>query len=235
MIQCSVCGAKNRDLATVCSACKSFLQARPEALDLFSTMWGLMESPRRAMKRIVLSRRKNYAFFLAGLLGIFIVVTALWLAKLARLFESATSMVLTAVVGGALGGVVLLLLMGLILTLTSLLFGGRPSVRNLFAVLAYSGFPCVFVLFLVFPVQFAVFGQYLFDRNPSPMVLNPVVHIVLLGFYGLACLWWLVMAVIGNAIAGSISTVRSAIAVLVAAGLFTGAVAILLAARPFGP
>jgi hypothetical protein len=235
MIQCSVCGAKNRDLATVCSACKSFLQARPEALDLFSTMWGLMESPRRAMKKIVLSRRKNYALFLAGLLGIFIVVTALWLANLARFFQSATSTVLAAVVGGALGGVVLLLLLALILALTSLLFGGRPSVRNLFAVLAFSGFPCVFVLFFVFPVQFAIFGQYLFYRNPSPMVLNPLVYIAILVFYGLACLWWLVMTVLGNSIAGSISIVRSAFAVIVAAGLCTGAVALVLAAEPFGP
>ena len=88
MIRCSVCGHENDDLSVVCVACKSFLQAKVDTLDLFQTAWILIVSPRRAFKRIVISRHKNYGVLLTSLLGIAIAFTVFWFKNLGGHFSS---------------------------------------------------------------------------------------------------------------------------------------------------
>ncbi len=70
MIPCTVCGEANDDLATVCTKCHSYLQAKVDTIDLFPTIWGLIERPGPTMKKIVLARHKNYVFVLLMLLGV---------------------------------------------------------------------------------------------------------------------------------------------------------------------
>ena len=70
MIECRVCGAENGDLALTCGKCKSYLQAKVDTLDLFATAWGILESPARTFKRVVLAKRKNYVVLLSVFLGI---------------------------------------------------------------------------------------------------------------------------------------------------------------------
>ena len=62
MITCSICGVQNDELAVLCSSCKSYLQSKVDSLNLFATIWQLIENPRAAFKKIVLARHKNYVF-----------------------------------------------------------------------------------------------------------------------------------------------------------------------------
>ncbi|MCK5571424.1 MAG: hypothetical protein KAJ12_01625, partial [Bacteroidetes bacterium] len=100
MIECTVCGEQNGDLAVTCTRCKAYLQTKIENLDLFSTMWGLLESPKRTFKRIVLSRRKNYVFFLSALLGIWILWTVFWGLNVGSRFDNTFSLLATGIVLG---------------------------------------------------------------------------------------------------------------------------------------
>jgi hypothetical protein len=80
----------------------------------------------------------------------------------------------------------------------------------------------IFSLIVVFPVEIALFGIYLFDRNPSPMVLKPVPYVVLMVIDAIAVLWSLLLLVQGLKVAQGIGTAKAAtlvIVVTVAAGV----------------
>jgi hypothetical protein len=222
MIRCSVCGTENDDLAVLCRSCKSYLQTKVDTLDLFGTIWMLMEAPRRAMKRIVLSRYKNYVYFLSSLFGISIVYTVMWYRNLGKVFNDLFILLLGGLIAGPVVGILCGLLISVVLALFARMLGGKATIRNTFAVLAYSTVPIIFSLVFILPVEVAVFGLSFFDNNPSPLVLKPVEYVILIGLDVLATLWSWFLLVEGIVVANGFTRIRSALAgavVLVLAGL----------------
>jgi hypothetical protein len=222
MIQCSVCGTDNDDLAVLCRSCKSYLQTKVDTLDLFGTIWMLIEAPRHAMKRIVMARYKNYVYFLTALFGISLLYTVMWYRNLGKVFNDLFILLLGGLIAGPVVGIVSALLMSVVLSLFARMLGGKATVRNTFAVVAYSAVPIVFSLFFVLPVEVAVFGLSFFDNNPSPLVLKPVEYVVLIGLDVLATLWSWFLLIEGIVVANGFTRARSAVAglvVLLLAGL----------------
>jgi hypothetical protein len=205
MLKCPVCGTENNDLDTVCRSCKGFIQAKVDTLDLFSTCWGLVENPDQTFRRIALSRSKNYVVVLSALTGVALVYTYIWYWQLAVQMPSLPVLLgIGALIGLVLGNAlttILALVSGAVLRLG----GAALSLRNCKAIIAYAGMPVIVSLFVVFPVEIAVFGRYLFDKNPSPMVINAPIYVALLGLDALAVLWSLALLVVGlrSAIRGS--------------------------------
>ncbi len=222
MIRCSVCGTDNDDLALLCRSCKSYLQTKVDTLDLFGTIWMLIEAPGRAMKRIVLARYKNYAYFLTALFGISLVYTVMWYRNLGKVFSDLFILLVGGLIAGPLVGIVCGLLCSLVLTAFARWLGGKATVRNTFAVVAYSTVPIVFSLVFILPVEIAVFGQSFFDNNPSPLVLKPVEYVILIGMDFMATVWSWVLLVEGIVVANGFTRVKSVLAgvvLLVLAGL----------------
>ncbi len=222
MIRCSVCGTENDDLAVLCKNCKSYLQTKVDTLDLFGMMWMLIETPRRAMKRIVLARYKNYAYFLSALFGISLVYTVMWYRNLGKVFNDLFILLLGGILAGPVVGIVFALLCSVVLALFARMLGGKATVRNTFAVMAYSTVPIVFSLVFILPIEVAVFGLSFFDNNPPPLVLKPVEYVVLIGLDILATIWSWFLLVEGIVVANGFTRLKSAMAgilVLVLAGL----------------
>ena len=84
MITCRVCGTENDDLAVVCRSCKSFVQGKVDTLNLFETMWGLLEAPSRTFKKIAIARTKNYILPLSALCGVAAAYAAFWAYQIGR-------------------------------------------------------------------------------------------------------------------------------------------------------
>jgi len=222
MIRCTVCGTDNDDLAVLCRSCKSYLQTKVDTLDLFGTIWLLIEAPRRAMKRIVLARYKNYVYFLSALFGISFVYTAMWYRNLGKMYPDLFVLLVGGLLIGPLVGILFVLLSSIVLSAFSRLLGGKATRRNTFAVVAYSTVPIVFSLVFVLPVEVGVFGLSFFDNNPSPLVLKPVEYVVLIGLDILAVVWSWILLVEGIVIANGFTRMKSAMAgvvLLVLAGL----------------
>lgn len=190
---CPVCGTENDDLTVVCSSCKGYIQAKVDTLDLFQTIWGLMESPSATFRRIALAGSKNYIVPLTVLFGVALVYALLWNGNYGvREPQLATILGLGILAGPVLGAVVFLVLSRFLSVVTPL--GGRKvTPRNAFALLAYAVVPVVLSLIIIFPIEIAVFGIYLFDTNPPPIVLNPLAYVVLVGLDGIAALWSVVL------------------------------------------
>jgi hypothetical protein len=222
MIRCSVCGTDNDDLAVLCSTCKSYLQTKVDTLDLFGTIWLLIEAPRRAMKRIVLARYKNYVYFLSALFGISLVYTAMWYRNLGKVFNDLFILLAGGFLAGPVIGILYLLLCSIVLVVFTRFLRGKATVRNTFAVVAYSTVPIAFSLVFILPVEIAIFGLSFFDNNPSPLVLKPVEYVVLIVLDVAAALWSWALLVEGVVVANGFTRLKSVLAgvlVLVLAGL----------------
>jgi len=210
MIACTVCGTQNDEFAVVCVSCKSFLQMKVDNLNLFETLWSLMETPRIAFRRIALARHKNYVILLSCLLGVAIVYSVIWFKSLGTRFPDFGMLVGTGLVAGPFVGVLFTYLFSLLLHTVGRVLGGKGTYRNVRAAAVYASAPIVYSLVIVFPIEIALFGPYFFTGNPPPLVINPVAYIALLGFDGAAVLWSLALLIEGAVVVNGFSRKRAA-------------------------
>jgi hypothetical protein len=214
MITCPVCRTPNESFEPVCTSCGSFLQSRVDALNLFETAWGLVESPRKTFRRIVLARHKNYVFILSALFGIALVYGAIWYRSLGNRVDSAAMLMLAGPVLGPPVGILTVSLLAWVATLAGRMLGGKAGFRIMRAVTAYATVPVLLSLVVVFPAELAVFGMDLFRTNPHPMVISPIAYLVLLGLDTAAVVWSWLLLLEGAVIAQGFTRMRAVILVL---------------------
>lgn len=220
MISCPVCGEQNDDLAVVCRSCKSYVQAKVDTLDLFSTVWGLIESPSATFKRIVLSRNKNYVIALSSVFGIALLYAVFWYKTLGRLFPNVLFLLGFGLLAGPLAGILFALISALMVRGIARLFGGRSTLRNMYSVFAYAMVPVIFSLVLVLPVEVAIFGIFFFDNNPSPLVINPILYLALLGLDAISVIWSWVLLVVGTRVVHGFAMPRAFAVITSATAMF---------------
>ena len=224
MIACTVCGTQNDEFAVVCVSCKSFLQTKVDNLNLFETLWSLMETPRAAFRRIALARHKNYVILLSCLLGMAVVYLVIWLKTLGARLPNLALLVGAGFVIGPFAGVLFTFLFSFLVHRVGRLLGGTGSYRNVRAAIVYAMVPIVYSLVLVFPIEIALFGPYFFSDNPPPLVINPVAYIVLLGFDAAAMIWSLVLLIEGTVVVNGFSRGKAAALAAVLVSLISLAV-----------
>jgi hypothetical protein len=206
-----VCGEENDDLSVVCVRCRSYLQSKVDTLDLFKTIESLITAPGSTFRRIVLSRHKNYTVFLSCLLGIALAYTVAWFKNLGHAFPNMFALLGAGFVAGPIVGLLFVLVFSLVMIWLGKVLGGKATLRNMFAVVAYASLPIILTLVFIFPVEVAIFGAYLFDNNPPPLVINPVVYVTLLGFDTLAVIWSWLLIVEGVIVAHGFTRARAMI------------------------
>jgi hypothetical protein len=219
MVKCPVCGTENSELNTVCVSCKGFIQAKVDTLDLFSTSWGLLDEPQRTFKRIAIARSKNYAAFLSAFFGVALMFAYFWHWHMAVRIPNLMTMCGIALIVGLPLGIVLVFVLGFIAK--SVLSIGKLTLaaRNCRAVIAYAAVPVVATVFIVLPLEIAVFGAYFFDTNPPPNVINPAAYIGLMGADSIAALCSFGLLVVGLKSASGASWLLASLTALVVAGV----------------
>jgi hypothetical protein len=196
MIDCPVCGTRNHHLNVVCASCGGFVQGRVENLDLFSTIWKLIEHPRYAFHQIAIARYKN-STIVPALAGAGFVFAFFWFVRAGDHTSSALNLLLGGLAAGPLVGVVLTVLMSVLLWTALRLARVTVRFRNLYAVLAYSTVPVLLGVIFLLPLEVFTFGRYFFSLNPPPWLLKPVSYYLFVGFgYGVAA-WTVVLSAVG--------------------------------------
>ncbi len=172
---CPSCGTENFTLRSRCSGCGAFVRDRVPALDLFSTLWGMLEQPGRTVLRIGRSEQKNYTHLLFALCGPILFAAMLFVARTGDsriLFGYVVTGILLA---GPVVGLMLLSGATLVLRLLFRLGSGvRLRYRDAAAWIAWSLTPVMWASVVILPVQLGVFGLILFSTNPSPWQFMPV-------------------------------------------------------------
>jgi hypothetical protein len=206
---CSICKTTNDKYAIICKECGGYLQDRVPNLDLFSTLWKIMENPSGAFKLIVLAEHKNYAWFLYTLFGINIAFMELSLFQLGSKFENVLTLILWALIMGIPVGICLCPIISFLHWIMSKIAGGKGSFRISLGITSYSLIPMIISLILILPIKLLTFGIYLFTFNPHPLALKPAIYIILIGFDILLTIWSFMLFVVGTKVGDQISLWKS--------------------------
>ncbi|MER3523116.1 MAG: hypothetical protein C4326_03390 [Ignavibacteria bacterium] len=221
MIECPVCGTANEDMHTTCVSCGSFVQGKVDALDLFHTLWGLIEAPRRTFMRIVLARHKNYVILLSALFGIVLVFDFAWYRSLGGVFGGLITLTGFAFFVGPFLGMLSLFLVSVALQQLTKVAGGHATLRNMYAVVSYATFPIASALVWIVPLELAVFGFAFFGTNPPPMIIKPAAYTTLIALKSVLAVYALYLLVEGAAAANGLSgrqTIPVVLSVLLVVG-----------------
>ncbi len=213
MLRCPTCNTENDSYAVVCTNCRGYLQNRVPNLDLFETVWGIVESPPGTFRRIALAEHKNYSLVLFWGLGVALAFTLFWYHRFGAVIDSIPGILGAGIALGVLLGPLLALLLPGAAHVLLKLAGVKVRFRNSLAALAYAASPVVVSVAVILPIELAIFGMYLFTSNPSPYALKPVAYMILLGLDALLTLWSVILGVVGLKVVHQTSWVRAAGAV----------------------
>jgi hypothetical protein len=211
MIHCPNCGVENGDLMIVCIRCGGFLQARIPTLDLFDTVWRMIETPRKAMRRIVLAIHKNYTIFLSAFYGIGVAFFLLWVLNLGEVFPNLLYLIFTAILIGPALGIIHVFLASVIGVLVGRLLKTRMRFSNVLGVAAYATVPVNLSIVFILPIELMTFGLFMFADNPPPYVIKLVPYIIFMILDGLAVVWSLGLFAIGIRIISNLNLPRAAL------------------------
>ncbi|NUN02110.1 MAG: YIP1 family protein [Bryobacteraceae bacterium] len=224
MIVCPVCQHPNDDFSITCSSCSSYIQDRVPNLDLFSTVWLMVESPRDAFKKVIVAEHKNFVLFLSLFLGLAVVFGVMWAARLGMLFDNLLPLLLYGTTIGLLSGIPLFFVMTGVLHGAARMLKGSAAFSVTYGVAGWSLVPVMLSVVFLLPLELGTLGLLLFSVNPSAYEVKPVVTMVLVGMDGACILWSLYLAVRGTALAHRIRFITAAATVTVAVAGGAGAV-----------
>jgi hypothetical protein len=196
MIECSICNTKNNHLATICPNCGGFLQTKVDNINLFETMWQLIESPVKAFKNIAISKHKNYIQLMGVLSGIDLSFLLISYLNLSNKMENPFSILIYGTVCGCLFGVLLISILSISVISIVKFLKANTSFKNIWSVISFSFLPFVFSLILI-PLRLSTFGASYYGSNPSPTLINPFVYYLYFIIEALLIAWFVILFIIG--------------------------------------
>jgi hypothetical protein len=171
-VTCPNCNSENPFYNSVCSRCKYYLRDRIYNLDLWAQISLLIESPAKSFRTIIFSEHKNFILFILFFITIKYVVNARIIAMISvGDFQSTVELLYSYLI--VLGIIVIYFLVFSYLHKT---FGKLNKInlrfKDTLALTIYSQIPFLFGLFILFPLELVIFGDYLFTTNPTPFVIK---------------------------------------------------------------
>jgi len=171
-ITCENCNFESDFYNLNCENCGALLRDKFPNIDLFSTIWSLIETPKNALKKVIYAEHKNYLSFLTVLLILKLIFTSFFLQSLFIEPINYQNYLSLNYGIGFVSFIILILLYPLLLKLVLKNNSIETRYKDNLALLVYSQIPLVLFLFIILPIEFALFGKYWLFSNPSPFMIK---------------------------------------------------------------
>ncbi|MBU0474423.1 MAG: hypothetical protein KKF62_09675 [Bacteroidetes bacterium] len=197
-IKCENCNSENDYFKMNCSNCGSLLRDKYPNIDLFSSIWLLIETPSKALKKIIYSDHKNYLLFLLVLLVSKLVLTSFFAQSV--IIKPVEYQYYLSINFGIGFGIILafILLFPLLQKIVLKNRGILTRYKDNLAVLVFSQIPTILFLLILLPIEFALFGKYWLFSNPSPFMMKETAAYAFSIMEILVFIWSLILLGIGN-------------------------------------
>jgi hypothetical protein len=171
-VTCPNCNSENPFYNSVCSGCKFYLRDRIYNIDLWTVISSLIESPAKAFRTIIFSEHKNFILFILLFVTIKYLINARFIAMVSvGEFQSTIGLQYSYLI--VLGIMVIyFLLFSFVYKLSGNLNEINIRFKDTLALTIYSQIPVLFGLFILFPLELVIFGDFLFTLNPTPFVIK---------------------------------------------------------------
>jgi hypothetical protein len=194
---CGNCETKNELFQINCSNCNALLRNRVVNIDLWATIWQLIESPTKAIKNIIWAEHKNFVLFISFLIGIKSFTNTLLLSSLFNINPAYHTSLLYNFFLSIIYLFLFLHLFAFVFSKSLKSFGLKSRFKDNYSMLVYSLLPNVVALILLVPVEYALFGKYWFLFNPAPFEIKPLAAYILFGLEGIFFLWSILLLILG--------------------------------------
>ena len=171
-VTCPNCNSENPFYNSVCSGCKFYLRDKIYNIDLWTVISSLIENPTKAFRTIIFSEHKNFILFILFFVTIKYLINARFIAMITvGEFQSTIGLQYSYLI--VLGIIVIyFLLFSFVYKLSGNLSEINIRFKDTSALIIYSQIPVLFGLFILFPLELVIFGDYLFTLNPTPFVIK---------------------------------------------------------------
>ena len=195
VIVCSNCGTENAFFKLNCANCKAYIRTRIVNIDLWHTIYLLIESPVIAFQNIIQAEHKNFIIFLSFLIGIKFFLFAAVAASINNYSVNIESYFLSDMLIYIGYSFIILALFPYLMTKLNNLFGLQNRYKDNLAMYIYTFIPVLMSLAILSPVHYALFGKYWFTYNPSPFLIKPAIAWVLSIIEVILVLWSVMLSV----------------------------------------
>ena len=192
---CKNCETENAIYKLTCSNCKEYMRERIVNLDLWSTIWKLVESPTIGFSNIIHSEHKNFIIVLTFLFSIKYFINTLIFTNAFEINTFTLDYLLQNFALSLLYTILLICLFSLLITLLNKLFGIKSRFKDNIAIYVYSTFPLILAGLFLFLIEFALFGHYFLSFDPSPFLLKKNVAYISAGLEAIIVIWSLVLSI----------------------------------------
>ncbi len=195
-IECKTCRTENPVYGLICTNCKSFLREKIFNIDLWHTIFLLIESPGKAYNLIIQSEHKNFIFFISIVVSLKLLIDSMFLSLLTLKSEPVFGNFFRNyfIVIGEL--IFILMLASITFKYVTKGYGVSTRIKDNFAILTYSLLPHIFGAIFLLIIELTIFGGNIFSRNPSPFILKETLAYILTGFELLLVLWSIFLSVL---------------------------------------
>jgi NADH:ubiquinone oxidoreductase subunit K len=132
----------------------------------------LIEAPTKAFRTIIFSEHKNFILFILFFVSIKYLINARFISMVSvGEFQSTIGLQLSYLI---VLGITLSYFIIFSLIYKSLRKRNEINIRykDTFALIIYSQIPFLFGLFILFPLELVILGDYLFSMNPTPFIIK---------------------------------------------------------------
>ncbi len=171
-VTCPNCNSENPFYNSICSGCKYYLRDRIYNLDLWTVISLLIESPTKAFRTIIFSEHKNFILFILFFVSIKYLINARFISMISvGEFQSTIGLQISYLI---VLGIILIYFIIFSFIHKSLSKKNEVYIRfkDTFALIIYSQIPFLFGLFILFPLELVILGDYLFSMNPTPFIIK---------------------------------------------------------------
>jgi hypothetical protein len=195
-VVCRTCSTENAYQDLNCSKCGGYLRARVVNIDLWQTIWDLIESPSKAFANIIHSEHKNFIILIISFAGFKIFLNSTILGNVFPKLIHAGGLLRFLLYPAVI--LILLILFSLLYSSITNSLGIKAKFKNALAMFIYALMPHIFALILFTCIELALFGIYLFYFNPDPFFIKPVPAYILAGLEFLFIIWSSILAFIAS-------------------------------------
>lgn len=196
IVNCPQCNSANPYFNLNCKNCNSFLREKIPNINLGEIILLLIESPKIAFEKIIISINKNYLSVILVFLSLRFYILSKFISVPFNNTDYNYNLFLVLIY--FLFSTILTIIL---LVLFTSLFMNRLKIyyrtKDIFAVLIYSFIPTVLAIIFVYPIELAVYGKYLFSNNPYPFEVKETVFYLLAAIEIFLIIWSFILQVKG--------------------------------------
>lgn len=168
---CLICGERNFILELKCSYCGNLIREKIPVINFGEMYQDLIFNTELAIKKILFAEHKNYTIFLFVLLGIKLTIFTFFEAAI--LDQDFNLSLIEIIAISLLFWITFIAFTCFLIKFFIQFFTKKKiSIKNTSALINYSFIYFSTSLFVIFPLEIMLFGQYFFSKNPSIFEIN---------------------------------------------------------------